>query len=129
MTGETTEPAEEIDRGWRGRLSAVMQAVVRAAGSTTAVVVAVLVVVSYFVAGIFTGYTSMWFQILHAWTGLTAFLMVFLIQHAEDRDTRAIMLKLDELVAATSGARDRIIGVEQEDLETQERLEEEDPLE
>ena len=54
-------------------------------------------------------------------TTIVTFLMVFLIQQTQNKDTKAIELKLNELVAATSGASNRLIGIEdlsEEDLDT-----------
>lgn len=112
-----------MTKRWRDRFSSAMQGLDRAAASTVAVVTAVLLVIGWLGLGAVNGFTDRWFAWLYAGTGIAAFVMVFLIRHADSREARATLLKLDELVAATSGASDRVIGVEQEPLDHQERLE------
>jgi low affinity Fe/Cu permease len=112
---------------WRNRVSDLTNVLVRGAGSVTAMAMAVLVIVAFLVWGAVRGFSHHWFFVLHGVTGVVAFLMVFLIRHAEGRASRATLLKLDELIAATSGASDELVGVEQGDLDDQEELEEEAP--
>jgi low affinity Fe/Cu permease len=70
------------------------------------------------------GFTERWIYVLHAVTSVFTFIMVFLVQHTAGRESRAVLLKLDELVRATSGARDELIAAEQRPLHEQERIEE-----
>ncbi|KAA1424297.1 DUF6098 family protein [Nocardioides antri] len=113
-----------MTKRWRVKFSAGMQGAVAAAGSPAALVGAVVLVLVWIVVGGLWRYNNLWFALLHAGTGVSAFVMVFLIRHAEGREASAMLVKLDELVAATSGASDRVIGVEQESLDRQEEIEE-----
>jgi low affinity Fe/Cu permease len=104
-------------------LSAAARVVVAAAGSTAAAGLAVLLVVSWFVVGVIDGFDQHWFAVLHVVASAVTFVMVFLIQHTNGVETRAILLKLDELIRATDGARNDLIAAEHRPLHEQERLE------
>jgi low affinity Fe/Cu permease len=94
-------------------------------GSASAAVVAVAVVGAWLLVGVVGGFSDRWLAVLYVITSVSTFVTVFFIQHTEDRDTRAILLKLDELVRAVSGARDDVIAVEDQPLHEQEQLEQE----
>jgi low affinity Fe/Cu permease len=84
-----------------------------AAGSWQAFVGAVLLVVIWFMAGFFVGFTGTFYQLLiNTGTTIITFLMVFLIQNTQNRDAKSIHLKLDELIKATKGARNSMIDLD-----------------
>jgi len=60
---------------------------------------------------------------MNSWTNLVTFMMVFLIQHAQNRDSKAINLKLDEVIRSIESAEDELINVERLSDEELERLE------
>jgi low affinity Fe/Cu permease len=66
----------------------------------------------WIIAGFFLGFDSVWLLIITTITNLVMFLMVFLLQHSQNRDTKAIHLKLDELLRVTHDARTGLIGIE-----------------
>src|SRR5919202_366373 len=83
------------------------------AGTWQAFVIATFIVVVWFVAGFFVGFTNTFYQLLiNTGTTIITFLMVFLIQNTQNRDAKAIHLKLDELIKATKGARNRMIDLD-----------------
>jgi low affinity Fe/Cu permease len=86
--------------------------VTRWAGSSSAFVIALLVVVGWAATGPIFHYSSNWQLVINTGTTIVTFLMVFLIQRAQNKDSRAIQLKLNELVAAMEGASNRLIDVE-----------------
>jgi low affinity Fe/Cu permease len=88
------------------------------AGSTWAFSVAVAVVVLWLASGPMFGFSDTWQLVINTGTTIITFLMVFLIQRAQNKDIRAVHIKLNELVAALEGASNRVIDVE--DLTEQE---------
>ena len=92
----------------------------QASGSTAAFVVALVVVIAWAVTGPLFGFSNTWQLVINTGTTIVTFLMVFLIQRAQNKDALAIQLKLNELVAALEGASNRLISVEdlsEEELE------------
>jgi low affinity Fe/Cu permease len=83
-----------------------------AAGSSWAFAVAALVVLTWAVSGPLFHYSDTWQLVINTGTTVVTFLMVFLIQRAQNKDSKAIHLKLNELVAAVQGASNRLINVE-----------------
>jgi low affinity Fe/Cu permease len=90
-------------------------------GSTWACLGAVLVVVVWVASGPILHFSQTWAQVITTGTGLVTFLMVFLIQNTQNRDARAINLKLNELIRAMDKARNQMIDIEKlSDLELDE---------
>jgi low affinity Fe/Cu permease len=86
--------------------------VTKATGSTAAFILAFVVVVIWAVSGPFFHYSENWQLIINTGTTIITFLMVFLIQKAQNKDSLAIQLKLNELVAAHEFASNRLVNVE-----------------
>ncbi|MES2971767.1 MAG: low affinity iron permease family protein [Patescibacteria group bacterium] len=89
-------------------------------GTPLVFVVAVIIVIAWAVTGPLFDFSNTWQLFINTLTTITTFLMVFLIQNTQNRDSKAIQLKLDELILATRG-RDALIDLE--DM-TDEELEE-----
>jgi low affinity Fe/Cu permease len=90
-------------------------------GSTAAFGVALGVVVIWGVLGPVFGFSDTWQLVINTGTTIVTFLMVFLIQRSQNKDSLAIHLKLNELVSALQGASNRLIDVEalsEKDLDT-----------
>jgi len=88
-------------------------------GSTAAFLCALSVIVIWVVTGPIFHFSDTWQLVINTGTTIVTFLMVFLIQRAQNKDTLAVQLKLNELVAAMEGASNRLISVEdlsEEDL-------------
>ena len=81
-------------------------------GSSWAFGSAVAVVVVWAVTGPYFGFSDTWQLVINTGTTIVTFLMVFLIQRAQNKDSLAIHLKLNEIVAALEGASNRLISVE-----------------
>jgi low affinity Fe/Cu permease len=81
-------------------------------GSSWAFALAVLVIVVWLVTGPVFRFSDTWQLVINTGTTIVTFLMVFLIQRAQNKDSLAIQLKLNELVAAVAGASNRLIDVE-----------------
>ena len=83
-----------------------------AVGSPWAFMLAVLIIAVWAITGPLFGFSDTWQLVINTGTTIVTFLMVFLIQRAQNNDARAIHLKLNEIVAALHGASNRLINVE-----------------
>ena len=84
----------------------------RATGTSMAFVLAVGVIVVWGITGPLFGFSDTWQLVINKGTTIVTFLMVFLIQRTQNKDSLAIHLKLNEIVAALEGASNRLIDVE-----------------
>jgi low affinity Fe/Cu permease len=82
------------------------------AGSSRAFGVALVVVAGWAISGPLFGFSDTWQLVINTGTTIVTFLMVFLIQRAQNKDAAALHLKLNEIVAALQGASNRLINVE-----------------
>ena len=83
-----------------------------AMGSSTAFLMAVIVELLWAMTGPVFGYSDTWQLVINTGTTIITFLMVFLIQATQNRDSAAIHLKLDELLRAVAKARTGLVGLE-----------------
>jgi low affinity Fe/Cu permease len=81
-------------------------------GSAWAFIVATLSIVVWAVTGPLFHFSDTWQLVINTWTNLVTFLMVFLIQNSQSRDSKATLLKLDELIRSQAGARNALINLE-----------------
>ena len=86
--------------------------VAAAAGRPWAFILAFTVILVWGLSGPVFGWSDTWQLVINTGTTIVTFLMVFLIQNAQNRDASAIQAKLDELIRATRDARNEFIGVE-----------------
>jgi len=82
-------------------------------GSPWAFVGAILILIIWFTLGSMFEYSDTWQLFINTFTTIMTFLTVFLIQNTQNRDTKAIHIKLDELIKAGKGARNEIVGAEE----------------
>ena len=118
-TRPSIEPQATPPTGdWFGRFAAQTSA---GMGSKWAFAVAGAVIVVWAATGPIFHYSDTWQLIINTGTTIVTFLMVFLIQNTQNRDARAINLKLNELIRAIDAARDQMIDIESlSDLELKE---------
>jgi len=84
----------------------------RATGTSTAFLLALAAIVIWGITGPIFHFSNTWQLVINTGTTIVTFLMVFLIQRAQNKDAVAIHLKLNEIVAALEGASNRLIDVE-----------------
>ena len=94
----------------------------RAAGSPIAFLAATTFIIVWALTGPAFGYSDTWQLVINTATTIITFLMVFLIQNTQNRDSLALQVKLSELIIAMKGAENRIAAVEEMSDEELEQL-------
>jgi low affinity Fe/Cu permease len=94
-------------------------------GSSWAFILAALIIIAWAVTGPIFHYSDTWQLVINTGTTIITFLMVFLIQNTQNRDAKAIHLKLDELLRGVKGARTGLVNLEQLSDDDLERLQKE----
>ncbi|HET7749128.1 MAG TPA: low affinity iron permease family protein [Terriglobales bacterium] len=83
-----------------------------AVGSPAAFIFAAATIIAWLITGPVFHYSDAWQLVVNSWTNIMTFLVVFLIQNSQNRDSRAINLKLDELIRSTERAHNEMIDIE-----------------
>lgn len=86
--------------------------VTTATGTPWAFMIAVLVILIWGITGPIFKFSDTWQLVINTGTTIITFLMVFVIQHSQNKDTKAIQLKLNELIAANADASNRLVSIE-----------------
>ena len=86
--------------------------VTKATGSAYAFIIAVSFILIWAITGPFFKFSDTWQLVINTSTTIITFLMVFVIQHSQNKDTLALQLKLNELIAANCEASNRLISIE-----------------
>jgi low affinity Fe/Cu permease len=122
--GETTMSSTEIltDRSLFTRLS---QTTARWAGKPITFVMAVAIIVIWGLSGPIFGFNDTWQLVINTSTTIVTFLMVFIIQNSQNRDTAAMQIKLDELIVRLEGAREELMDLEELDEDKLEAIRDE----
>ncbi len=86
--------------------------VTAATGSSTAFIIALTIIIVWGITGPVFKFSDTWQLVINTGTTVITFLMVFLIQQAQNKDTKAIHLKLNELIACNNKASNRLVDIE-----------------
>ncbi len=101
----------------------IAQTAASALGSAWAFAASILLVLVWVATGPIFHFSDTWQLIINTVTNLITFWMVFIIQSSQNRDAKAMLLKLDELIRTNSGARNQLLNLEAVNQEEFERLE------
>ncbi|SEK05574.1 low affinity iron permease family protein [Paraburkholderia diazotrophica] len=109
---DTSSPAYATGNPVTRAFDRFAAAVTRWAGSPVVFGLAVITIVAWLVSGPFFHYSDAWQLVINTGTTVVTFLMVFLIQQSQNKDSVAVHLKLNELLASQKTASDALIGIE-----------------
>jgi low affinity Fe/Cu permease len=112
-------PGTEKKKGFKHRFDRFSTWVTKATGSSAAFLIALLTVIVWALTGPLFHFSEIWQLVINTGTTIVTFLMIFVIQQSQNKDTMAIHLKLNELIAANELTSNRL--VDSEDL-TEEEL-------
>ncbi|MEZ0610763.1 low affinity iron permease family protein [Fibrella sp. WM1] len=113
MTDMTLSHDAKPRKDWSERFDQFALKITRITGSSTAFLLALGTVLIWAITGPIFHYSETWQLVINTGTTIITFLMVFVIQKAQNKESLAVQLKLNELIAATKGASNRLVSVEE----------------
>ncbi len=106
----------------RDMFTRIAQTTSRAMGNPLSFIIALSMVLLWALSGPLFGFGDTWQLVINTTTTIITFLMVFLIQNSQNRDTEALQLKLDELIRATNDASNALMDIEELSSQELDRL-------
>src|SRR5678815_2724110 len=106
----------------RSRFTRFAHDTARISGHATTFVIAATIIVAWAVSGPIFGFSDTWQLVINTGTTIVTFLMVFLIQNTQNRDSEAVHVKLDELIRANEAAHNALLDLEDLDEEELDRI-------
>jgi low affinity Fe/Cu permease len=121
-SGPNQNGTHQVNCNFRGRFRVCAQWIANGVGSPWAFLLAMITIVAWALTGPLFGYSDTWQLVINTATTVVTFLMVFLIQNTQNRDNKAVQLKLDELLRGVKGARTSLVNLESLSDEELDRL-------
>jgi low affinity Fe/Cu permease len=122
MRPQNANPTSDAERRAAPLFARFARWVERQVGRSSTFVLAIAVVVAWAASGPVFGWSDTWQLVINTGTTIVTFLMVFVIQNTQSRDTQAMQLKLDELIRVNEMARNSLINLEEMSEADVERL-------
>ena len=97
---------------FKARFEKISSSITRAVGTSTAFIIALFVIIVWGITGPIFKFSDTWQLVINTGTTIITFLMVFIIQQSQNKDSLAVQLKLNELIASNEKASNRLIVVE-----------------
>lgn len=120
-----SDRVDDINPARKSAFARWSQALAHWTGKPSAFLAAAILVVVWALSGPFFDFNDTWQLLINTTTTLVTFLMVFIIQSSQNRDTAAMQIKLDELVKNVEGAREQLLDLEDLDDEELEAIQKE----
>ncbi len=118
----TQNPRQPVRVRLLGGFQRFARTVVRKSGHPMAFAVAIAAIVIWLLAGPVFRFGNTWLLVIDTFSNIITFLMIFLIRNAQNRESEAVQLKLDELIRATKTARNTLLDIEELSTEELDRI-------
>jgi low affinity Fe/Cu permease len=114
-----------MERKGKSLFSQFARVAATATGRPITFIIATTIIIVWALTGPYFGFSDTWQLVINTGTTIITFLMVFLIQNTQNRDTEALQIKLDEIIRAIKGARNEVLDLEEMDEHELNRIREE----
>jgi low affinity Fe/Cu permease len=112
MSGKKINPDTVQVSSFSKGYNKIASKITKAAGSPFSSIAAILLIIAWLICGPIFGFSDTWQLVINTGTTIITFIMVFIIQQSQNKDTTAIQLKLNELIACETRASNRLVSIE-----------------